>query len=96
MDDMPANFFGIRTETQSQTQSFLLVTPQSYTGTNVALQETREAHVSAHAVKRLQTLPGIKGLTLQGKYPIAEVMSTSQSVPLDHCLCSTASGPLPS
>ena len=33
----------------------------------------REAHVSQHEVRRLQTIPGIKALTMRCTYPITEV-----------------------
>jgi non-lysosomal glucosylceramidase len=72
--DMPANFFAISATPQGGSkQTYALVTPQNYTAANVALPPRREAHVSQHEVRRLQTIPGIKGLTMRCTYPIAEV-----------------------
>eukprot|EP00656_Telonema_subtile_P006667 TRINITY_DN13095_c0_g1_i1.p1 TRINITY_DN13095_c0_g1~~TRINITY_DN13095_c0_g1_i1.p1 ORF type:complete len:787 (+),score=161.65 TRINITY_DN13095_c0_g1_i1:3-2363(+) len=91
MDDMPNNFFGVKATPQGgASQEFALVSPQTYTSANVALPADREAHVSAHAVRRMQTLPGIKGLTVVGKYPIAEVSYDISGFPIELTLEATS------
>eukprot|EP00931_Biecheleriopsis_adriatica_P045585 TRINITY_DN26102_c0_g1_i2.p1 TRINITY_DN26102_c0_g1~~TRINITY_DN26102_c0_g1_i2.p1 ORF type:complete len:944 (+),score=138.92 TRINITY_DN26102_c0_g1_i2:64-2895(+) len=72
--NVPACFFGVSaTPEGEQPQSFILATPQNYTDENCGLPVHREAHVTQHSVKRLQRLPGIKSLTLQGRYPTADI-----------------------
>ncbi len=74
LDDMPSNFFSISATPQGgKAQTYALVTPQNYTDANAALPPHREAHVSQHEVRRMQTMPGIKALTMRCRYPIAEV-----------------------
>jgi hypothetical protein len=74
LDDMPSNYFAVSaTAAGGKKQTYALITPQTYTSANVALPPRREAHVSQHEVRRLQTIPGIKGLTMRCTYPVAEV-----------------------
>ena len=40
---------------------------------NASLPTRYEAHVSQHDIRRMQTIPGIKALTMECKYPIATV-----------------------
>ena len=47
--------------------------PDSGLQANCKKPHWEEAHVTTAAVKRLQDLPGIKGLTMTAKYPIVEV-----------------------
>ena len=39
----------------------------------MTLPSRMEAHVSSHSARRMQTLPGIRSLTMRCRYPIAEV-----------------------
>lgn len=65
LHDMPANFFGVSATVQGgEKQAFALITPQNYTRANASLPTHREAHVSQHEVRRLQSIPGIKALTM--------------------------------
>ena len=64
-------------------QSYLLATPQNYSERNQQLPFEHEACVSADQVRRLQTIPGIKGLTMTGKYPIAEVAYDVPGLPVE-------------
>ena len=69
LNDMPATFFAIR----SEGQAFLLASPETYTDETTSLPPSKPAHVAAASVRRLQQLPGIAGLTVSGKYPVANV-----------------------
>ena len=40
---------------------------------NRALRANLDAHVTEHSVRRMQTMPGIKSLSMKARYPIAEV-----------------------
>lgn len=88
---MPANFFAISaTPAGGQPQSFVLATPENYTAENQALEMRHEAHVSQSQVRRLQTLPGIKSLSLRGTYPIADVAYEIDGFPVTvSCECMT-------
>jgi hypothetical protein len=83
LDDMPANFFAISaTPAGGKVQTYALVTPQNYTDANVALHPNREAHVSQHEVRRMQTMPGIKALTMVCRYPVAETVYEIPGLPV--------------
>ena len=74
MHCMPACFFGIAATPAGGTeQSFVLSSPETYTEANICLPSSTPARVNPSSVRRLETLPGIKGLTIVGKYPIADV-----------------------
>jgi uncharacterized protein (DUF608 family) len=84
MHDMPACFFGISAKEEGGTaQSFVLASPETYTEENCCLPRSRPSHVTAASVKRMQDLPGIKGLTLVGKYPIADVSYDIDGFPIE-------------
>jgi hypothetical protein len=72
---MPATFFGIRTGKagSASQQAYVLASPETYTEENAGLPSSKPARVAAASVDRLETLPGIKGLSIVGKYPIADV-----------------------
>ena len=71
---MPNNFFAISAKPAGAAeQTFVLATPSNYSEANCKKPHLEEAHVTAAAVKRLQDLPGIKGLTMTAKYPIVDV-----------------------
>ena len=71
---MPGNFFAVAaTPKGGKQQAFVLATPASYTEENCNKHFREESHVTNHQVERLKTLPGIRGLTAECKYPIAEV-----------------------
>jgi non-lysosomal glucosylceramidase len=72
---IPNNFWGISATTKgtTDTQSFVLASPQTFTDHNCNLPQHEPAHVSRAAIERLQSLPGINGFTLTGKYPIANL-----------------------
>jgi uncharacterized protein (DUF608 family) len=85
MHDMPACFFGIsaKEEGSATAQSFVLASPETYTEENCCLPRNRPSHVTPSSVERMQTLPGIKGLTLVGKYPIADVSYDIDGFPVE-------------
>jgi hypothetical protein len=84
VDDMPANFFAISTKPAAggEKQSFALVSPQNYTAETMQLPARMEARVSAHSVRRMQTLPGICSLTMECRYPIATVSYDIPGLPV--------------
>ena len=83
LNDMPCNFFAVSATPQGgKKQTFALVTPQNYTDANVALPPRREAHVSQHEVRRLQTMPGIKSLSMVCRYPIADTTYEIPGLPV--------------
>eukprot|EP00039_Didymoeca_costata_P014944 m.247006 g.247006 ORF g.247006 m.247006 type:complete len:1001 (-) comp16124_c0_seq1:153-3155(-) len=74
LHQIPNNFFAVSAEaTGGKPQSFVLISPQNYTEANCNLTPGQEAYVSPAQVNRLQQLPGIKSLTIEGRYPIADV-----------------------
>ena len=70
---MPASFFAISANDGTGEQSFVLSAPTTYTATNRALPPGKPARVEPAQVARLQALPGIKAITLVGRYPVAEL-----------------------
>ena len=73
---MPNNFWGISAapaNSPTKTQSFVLASPETFTNHTCNLPSHEPASVSRAAVKRLQTLPGIKSFTLTGTYPTANL-----------------------
>eukprot|EP00912_Choanoflagellata_sp_UC4_P001854 UC4_evm8s1188 len=79
LHSIPNNIFAVAT---SDNQAFVLATPQNYSKNNVALPRHEEAHVSAHQVNRLRSLPGIRSLTVQGRYPIADISYDIPGLPV--------------
>ena len=74
LHDIPSTFFAISAAAAGfKPQNFVLSSPETYTPVNCGLPAGMQAHVSPHSVHRLQTLPGIKGLSLTGRYPVADV-----------------------
>lgn len=79
---LPGFLFGIQAKKMSRDgndpnekmQSYVLQTPQNYTNRNVnQLHQREEAHVTAHQVKRMQQLPGVRSLTCHCQYPCISV-----------------------
>lgn len=71
---MPNNVFALSaTPVGGKQQAFVLATPAPYTEANCRKDTAEPAHVTPEQVKRLQDLPGIKGLSVTAKYPVAEV-----------------------
>ena len=56
--------------------------PGCHTDGSLCPQPRREAHVSQHDVRRMQTMPGIKALTMVCRYPIAEVAYEIPGLPV--------------
>eukprot|EP01062_Namystynia_karyoxenos_P069413 TRINITY_DN64914_c0_g1_i1.p2 TRINITY_DN64914_c0_g1~~TRINITY_DN64914_c0_g1_i1.p2 ORF type:complete len:1022 (+),score=347.12 TRINITY_DN64914_c0_g1_i1:92-3067(+) len=82
--NVPACFFAVSAATGSgPSQDFVLSTPLNYTEENCKLRPGRQGHVREHEVRRLQTLPGIRGLTIEGRYPIADVAYDIPGFPVD-------------
>lgn len=82
--NVPACFFAISAAAEGeQPHNYLLATPQNYTYENTGLPSYRESHVSPESVQRLQELPGIRSLTLQGRYPIADVTYDVPGLPVE-------------
>ena len=82
---MPATFFAVR----AGGQSYALITPQNYTAAATRLPATHEGRVSAASVERLRTIPGVAGLTLEGKYPVANVDYSIPGLPVKVALEAT-------
>ena len=86
MHDIPACFFGITADDQS----FLLASPETYTEENCALPPGKPARVSPASVRRLQALPGVKSMTLTGKFPVADVEYEIDGFPLQVAMEATS------
>lgn len=72
--NVPDCFFAVSAEATGQpAQTVSLITPLNYTAENCATTRSGDAFVHPERVARMQTLPGIRSLSLRGRYPIAEV-----------------------
>lgn len=78
---------------KSTPQAYLLATPANYSERNQQLPFDHDACVSADQVHRLRTFPGIKSLTIEGKYPIADVSYDIPGLPVNLSLVSTSYPP---
>jgi uncharacterized protein (DUF608 family) len=86
-EDMPACFFGV----SAAGQSFALISPETYTDANCRLPAQFPASVSRASVERLQqTLPGVKSISLQGRFPIADVRYEIDGFPLEVAMEATS------
>lgn len=74
MHIMPATWFACSCAQEgAAAQSFVLCSPETYTDRNTRLPSNHPAYVPPNAVARLKALPGIRSLSMTGRYPIADV-----------------------
>jgi len=72
--NVPSCFFAVSAEATGQpAQTVSLISPLNYTAENCAKTRSGDAFVHPEQVTRMQTIPGIRSLSLRGRYPIAEV-----------------------
>lgn len=82
LDCMPACFFGVSAGDGAAQQAFVLASPETYSADRCGLPSNKPAHVSPSSVDRLKSLPGVKSLSVVGKYPIADVSYDIPGFPL--------------
>ena len=73
--DMPGTFFAVSANDGSGAHSFVLSAPTTYAATKPQKTSTSKVphRCEKWQVERLETLPGIKDISLKGQYPIAEL-----------------------
>ena len=79
LDCQPACFFGV----SAGEQAFVLASPETYTAERCGLPSNKPAHVSPSSVARLKALPGVRSLSVVGRYPTADVSYDIPGLPVE-------------